>query len=62
MQGIGCFGGMYIDWAVENNVVIADHWHGITFARLRDSRIVNNTVLDPNQERPGLRGLQLPHT
>lgn len=53
MQGIGCFGGMYIDWVVENNVIITDHWHGITFAGLRDSRIVNNTVLDPNQERPG---------
>jgi hypothetical protein len=53
MQGIGCFDGMFVDWVVENNVVISDHWHGITFAGLRNSRIVNNTVLDPNRERPG---------
>ena len=53
MQGIGCFDGMYIDWVVENNVIITDHWHGITFAGLRNSRIVNNTVIDPNRERPG---------
>ncbi len=53
MQGIGCFDGMFVDWVVENNVIITDHWHGITFGGLRNSRIVNNTVLDPNQERPG---------
>ncbi len=53
MQGIGCFDGMFIDWVVENNVIVTDHYHGITFNGLRDSRIVNNTVLDPNRERPG---------
>jgi hypothetical protein len=53
MQGIGCFDGMFVDWVVENNVVIVDQWHGIAFGGLRNSRIVNNTVLDPNGERPG---------
>ena len=53
MQGIGCFDGTFVDWVVENNVIITDHWHGITFAGLRNSRIVNNTVIDPNRERPG---------
>jgi hypothetical protein len=53
MQGIGCFDGMFVDWVVENNVIITDHWHGITFGGLRNSRIVNNTVLDPNHEDPG---------
>ncbi len=46
-QGIGCFGGMYIDWVVENNVVIADHWHGITFARLHRTRSQPGTPRSP---------------
>jgi len=33
---------------VENNVVITDHWHGITFSGAYNCRIVNNTVVDPN--------------
>ncbi len=53
LQGIGCFDGTYVDWVIENNVVITDHWHGITLLGARGCRIVNNTVLDPNEERPG---------
>ncbi|MEP6635051.1 MAG: right-handed parallel beta-helix repeat-containing protein, partial [Luteimonas sp.] len=45
MQGIGCFDGFFVDWVVENNVVVTDHWHGISFYGMRDSRIVNNTVI-----------------
>ncbi len=45
-QGIGCFDGFFEDWIVENNVVIVNHWHGITFLGARNMRIVNNTVLD----------------
>ena len=53
-QGIGCFDGFYEDWVVENNVVIVNHWHGITFLGARNVRIVNNTVLDVRPgERPG---------
>jgi len=53
-QGVGCFDGFFEDWVVENNVVIVNHWHGITFLGARNLRIVNNTVLDnlPG-ERPG---------
>ena len=25
LQGIGCFDGMFVDWVIENNVVIVDH-------------------------------------
>ena len=32
MQGIGCFDGCFVNWMVENNVVITDHWHGISFS------------------------------
>jgi hypothetical protein len=38
---------------VENNVVITDHWHGISFLGMRDSRIVNNTVIDLEPGSPG---------
>ncbi len=53
MQGIGCFDGFFVGWVVENNIVITDHWHGISFYGVRDSRIVNNTVIDMNDVSPG---------
>lgn len=53
MQGIGCFDGFFTDWVVENNVVITDHWHGISFYGMRNSRIVNNTVIDLSTGTPG---------
>jgi parallel beta-helix repeat protein len=46
IQGIGCFDGFYEGWIVENNVVITDHWHGISLYGARNCRIVNNTVFD----------------
>jgi len=53
LQGIGCFDGTYDGWVVENNVVITDHWHGISFYGARNLRISNNTVLDLNDVDPG---------
>ena len=53
MQGIGCFDGFFDDWTVENNVVITDHWHGISFYGMRDSVIVNNSVIDNVEGQPG---------
>ena len=53
LQGIGCFDGTFVDWVVESNVVITDHWHGITLLGARNSTITNNTVIDLNQDRPG---------
>jgi hypothetical protein len=53
MQAIGCFDGFFVDWVVENNVVVTDHWHGISFLGMRNSRIVNNTVIDINASSPG---------
>jgi parallel beta-helix repeat protein len=44
---------MFVDWVVENNVVITDHFHGITLSGARDCRIVNNTVIDRREGRPG---------
>ncbi|NCQ60368.1 MAG: hypothetical protein GW913_06830 [Myxococcales bacterium] len=53
LQGIGCFDGYFTDWVIENNVILVDHWHGITLLGARDSRIVNNTVMDINSDDPG---------
>jgi Right handed beta helix region/Thrombospondin type 3 repeat len=53
LQGIGCFDGFFTDWVIENNVIITDHWHGITLLGARNSRIVNNTVIDRNTDDPG---------
>ena len=53
LQGIGCFDGTYEGWVVENNVVLTDHWHGISFYGARNLRIANNTVLDLNAIDPG---------
>jgi hypothetical protein len=53
LQGIGCFDGWYINWVVENNVIITDHWHGISLYGAISSRIVNNTVIDQNNASPG---------
>ncbi len=53
LQGIGLFDGMFVDWVIENNVVITDHFHGISVLGAKNTRVVNNTVLDPNSSRPG---------
>ncbi|MBU1221874.1 hypothetical protein KKF34_12885 [Myxococcota bacterium] len=52
LQGIGCFDGFYTDWIVENNLIVVDHWHGITFLGGRNIKIRNNTVVnrDPASE------------
>jgi parallel beta-helix repeat protein len=53
MQGIGCFDGFFTDWVVENNVVITNHWHGISLYGAKNSRVVNNTVIDNDNTSPG---------
>lgn len=46
LQGIGLFDGMFENWVVENNLIITNHWHGISFYGAINCRIVNNTVVD----------------
>ncbi len=48
LQGIGLFDGMFEDWLVENNVVVTNSFHGITFLGAINSRVINNTVIDIN--------------
>lgn len=45
-QGIGCFDGMFDGWIVENNLIVTNHYHGISFYGMLNSKIVNNTVVD----------------
>ena len=49
-QGLGCFDGFFDGWIVENNVVIVDHYHGISFYGMRNSYILNNTVIDQDHD------------
>ncbi|WP_231465644.1 right-handed parallel beta-helix repeat-containing protein [Pedobacter sp. Leaf132] len=44
MQGIGCFDGFFENWTIENNVIITNMWHGISFYGARNVKILNNTV------------------
>jgi len=50
LQGIGLFDGMYENWIVENNLIITNHWHGISFYGAINCKIINNTVVDNNNE------------
>ncbi len=50
LQGIACFDGPIQNWIVENNLVIVDHWHGISLYGATHCSIINNTVLDPSPE------------
>lgn len=59
LQGIGCFDGFFENWIIENNIILTDHWHGITLLGARNCRIVNNTVYDLNSERPGPPWIQI---
>ena len=62
LQGIGCFDGFYQDWLIENNVVVVDHWHGITLMGARDCVIRNNTVIDIAPGKPGPTWIRIdPH-
>jgi len=36
-----------------------DHYHGITFGGAVNCKIVNNTVIDPNDRRPGPAALRI---
>src|SRR6185436_8988786 len=45
-QAIGCFDGMFKDWIVENNLIITEHWHGISLYGAINCRVVNNTIVE----------------
>ena len=62
MQGMGCFDGFYKNWTIENNLIVTDHWHGITLLGALNCKIINNTVIDNYDITPvdSLDSLSLP--
>ena len=48
MQGIGCFDGLLRDAKIIGNVVMTDHYHGITLGIAQNSRIEENSVISTN--------------
>ena len=44
-QSMGCFDGYFYNWVVENNLIINNNWHGITFLGIDNSLIANNTIV-----------------
>ncbi len=45
MQGVIISDGYADGWVVENNLVVNDHFHGITLYGARNCRVQNNTVI-----------------
>ena len=45
-QGIGMFDGFWDNLTIRNNVVITQHWHGISVYGVRGALIEGNTVLN----------------
>jgi parallel beta-helix repeat protein len=50
LQGISIFDGSWDGVSVTNNVVITNTWHGIALYGVKNSNIINNTVIPA---RPG---------
>ncbi|MCK5776444.1 MAG: T9SS type A sorting domain-containing protein [Bacteroidales bacterium] len=50
LQGIACFDGPISNWLIENNLVIVNHWHGISLYGAVNCSIINNTILDPTPD------------
>lgn len=48
LQGIGLFDGPFIDWVITDNVILINHYHGISLYDSVGATIVNNTVVDRN--------------
>jgi parallel beta-helix repeat protein len=45
VQGVGFFDGMFENLLIENNIIVSNHWHGISVYGAINSNIVNNTVV-----------------
>lgn len=46
LQGLGLFDGMFVDWVIENNVILVDQYHGIALYGAINCKVINNTVID----------------
>ena len=50
LQGLGLFDGTFRNWTIENNVIVVNHWHGISVYGSEDVLVQNNTVIDRDPE------------
>ncbi|WP_419810557.1 hypothetical protein [Bacterioplanoides sp.] len=50
IQGIGNFDGFSKNWVVRNNLVVINHWNGISFYGAEDVEIYHNTVVDGDDD------------
>ena len=55
MQGVGFFDGPLVNFLVEKNVVITDHWHGISLYDAQNCLIQNNTIYSYWWQTSGLK-------
>lgn len=46
LEGIGMFDGWYDNLTIRNNLIVTDHFHGISVFGTRGASIINNTVVD----------------
>ena len=53
LQGIGLFDGMFENWTIANNLLVVDHFHGITVMGGIDVKLLNNTVVEARPGQPG---------
>lgn len=44
LQGIGFFDGPLVDFRIEQNVVLTNHWHGVSLYDARGSEILDNVT------------------
>lgn len=44
MQAIGFFDGPLVDFLVEDNVILTDHWHGVSLYDAQGCRVLNNVA------------------
>jgi hypothetical protein len=44
IQGIGFFDGPLVNFTVEGNVVLVDHWHGVSLYDAQNCRVTGNAV------------------
>jgi hypothetical protein len=45
MQGIGIYDGKWDGLIISNNVVVTNHWNGISVGGISNAKIINNTVV-----------------
>jgi len=50
LQGIAMFDGSFVDWRIENNIIVTNNWHGISVYGGKNVLILHNTVFNPEAD------------